>query len=504
MARALKLALCCTAVTALLAPPPKRITHTKPRAMGLAGPVDPAAALAVSTVSGDVRKAMTFGALFLSSALLHAAEVSITTLYPWKVKEFAEEERGKGIFTMLDRDITRVLSTVLIATTICNILSTAIFTEVVARRSRGSLRFISLATSGLTAATLFFGELIPKTIGVNNAEMTARLLCPPVGLLTRVVGPVGLKFAQLSKWVLRTCKLIDDEDSAEEVSEEELRLVVQSGTETEQGAMIGGVLDLQQRRVSEIMRPRVDVNALEKNCTSRELLHLVDETGHSRIPVYDDEIDRVVGVVNAKQLFRFLEQSSTPEDLDRVVLSNFIEPTYFVPETMAAWKVLEEMRRRRLHMAIVVDEHGGTAGVVTLEDILETVVGEIYDEDDEAEIELGDDVILNDDGSYDILGNANVDDLVAALALRDSEGNKPCDIMDVTTAAGFLCFHAGEIPAVDDHVIVHDHDFVVLEADERRVLRMKAVPLSMEGVLEPPGLNATVLSRTEEPVAAAR
>ena len=115
--------------------------------MGLAGPVDPAAALAVSTVTGDVRKAMTFGALFLSSALLHAAEVSITTLYPWKVKEFAEEERGKGIFTMLDRDITRVLSTVLIATTICNILSTAIFTEVVARRSRGSLRFISLATS---------------------------------------------------------------------------------------------------------------------------------------------------------------------------------------------------------------------------------------------------------------------------------------------------------------------------------------------------------------------
>ena len=93
MARAMKLALCCTAVTALLAPPPKRITHTKPRAMGLAGPVDPAAALAVSTVTGDVRKAMTFGALFLSSALLHAAEVSITTLYPWKVKEFAEEER---------------------------------------------------------------------------------------------------------------------------------------------------------------------------------------------------------------------------------------------------------------------------------------------------------------------------------------------------------------------------------------------------------------------------
>ena len=111
-------------------------------------------------------------------------------------------------------------------------------------------------------------------------------------------------------------------------------------------------------------------------------------------------------------------------------------------------------------------------------------------------------MILNDDGSYDILGNANVDDLVAALALRDSEGNKPCDIMDVTTAAGFLCFHAGEIPAVDDHVIVHDHDFVVLEADERRVLRMKAVPLSSDGVLEPPGLNATVLSRTEEPVAA--
>ena len=516
MPRLLTCAL-CAAASALVAPPP-RITRAPPRrAMGLAGPVDPvkaAAAAAGATIQGDVRKAAIFGALFLSSALLHAAEVSITTLYPWKVKEFAEGEETGGVFTMLDRDITRVLSTVLIVTTVCNILSTAIFTEMVARRSRGSLRFISLATSGLTAATLFFGELIPKTIGVNNAERTARLLCPSVGLLTRVIGPFGLKFAQLSKWVLRTCRLIDDDDSAEEVSEDEVRMVVggasaSGGLDTESGAMIGGVLDLQQRRVSEIMRPRVDVNALEKNSTSRELLHLVDETGHSRIPVYDDEIDRVVGVVNAKQLFRFLEQTAKPEDLDSVVLSSFIEPTYFVPETMAAWKVLEEMRRRRLHMAIVVDEHGGTAGVVTLEDILETVVGEIYDEDDEAEILLGDEVILNEDGSYDILGNANVDDVVAALALRDAEGNKPCDIMDVTTAAGFLCFHAGEIPAQDDHVIVHDHDFVVLESDERRVLRIRATPLNAQGVLEPlklPDLcanveNVTVLSR-EEPVAA--
>jgi len=446
--------------------------------MMMPAPAAAAGPIAKTTLEAEVRKLAIFGGLFLSSALLHAVEISITTLYPWKVKEFAEAEGPDSCFAMLDKDVTRVLTTVLVATTLCNIASTAIFADLVARHATGP-RSVAAATGALTALTLFFGELLPKTIGVSNAERTARLLGPPVGLMARLVGPLATGFAALSKWVIKTCGLGGD-DLSSAVSEEEVRMVVggasaSGGLEAGRGAMIGGVLDLQQRRVA--------VDALASTASARDLLRLVNATGHSRVPVYDDEIDNVVGVVNAKQLFAFLERrprKDVGETLDGASLGRFCEPTYFVPETMVAWKVLEEMRRRRTHMAIVVDEHGGTAGIVTLEDILETVVGEIYDEDDEPELELGDDVVRNADGSWALRGSANLEDTAAVLGFADVVD----DVPDVSTVAGFVCFHAGEIPAVGDHVVVYDFDFEIVDADERLVKSLRAVALDADGVID--------------------
>ena len=172
------------------------------------------------------------------------------------------------------------------------------------------------------------------------------------------------------------------------VSEEELRLIVMGakqsgGIETEEAKMVEGVLDLQDMRVSEVMKPRINVEALEANATLVEFMELVNATKYSRIPVYDTEIDQIMGVAIAKDLLVYALEK--PEALANVTVRELMEPTYFVPEFMVVQKVLEEMRRRRVHMAIVVDEYGGTAGVVTLEDILEEVVGEIYDEGDEQE-----------------------------------------------------------------------------------------------------------------------
>ena len=159
------------------------------------------------------------------------------------------------------------------------------------------------------------------------------------------------------------------------VTPEELRLLVtgardSGGIETEEAKMVEGVLDLQDMKVFEVMRPRVDVQALEANSSLAEFLRLVNATKYSRIPIYDEEIDRIMGVVIAKDILQFIGK---PVDLEEKKVEELMEPTYFVPETMAVQKVLEEMRKRRLHMAIVVDEYGGTAGIVTLEDILEEV-----------------------------------------------------------------------------------------------------------------------------------
>ena len=451
------------------------------------------------------RKIGTFGVLFLCSALLHAAEVAITTLYPWKVKEIADAEGPKSAFALLNKDVTRVLTTILVCTTFCNIVSTTLFADIAVRVCDGSARKLAYSTAGLTAMTLFFGELLPKAIGVNNAEPTARLLVPPINVMTKVLGPVATSFASLSKRVLRRLGLVSKNggDSANAVSEEELRLIVggaseSGGIETSEGTMIEGVLDLQDTRVSEIMQPRVNVKALERNETMLSFLDLVKATGHSRVPVYDDEIDKIIGVVNAKKLLRFLEKHDDDEDDESesakkakydpsaVLVGAFVDETYFVPETMLAWKVLEEMRKRRLHMAVVVDEHGGTAGMVTLEDILEVVVGEIYDEDDTERRDVSDFVDQVDAHTFVIKGAADLDDVADLLDLRTDEGG-PFDadsIPDVTTAAGFLCFHAGEIPALGDHVIVYNYDFEIIDADDRRIERILAVHLDAPGVLE--------------------
>lgn len=325
-------------------------------------PVSQAAAVAApATMRSLTRKVTAFGALFVASALLHAAEVAITTLYPWKVKELAAEEGPRSSFALLDRDITRVLTTILVATTLCTIGSTALYADVARSVCGGSARRLAYATAGLTALTLFFGELVPKALGVNNAERTARVLAPPINALALVFGPVSTAFARLSKAVLRGAGLSVGDDLATAVSAGELRLTVggaatSGGIDDEEGTMIAGVLDLQETRVGEFMKPRVEVHALDRSASMVDLLRLVNATGHSRVPVYEEEIDRVVGVVNAKKLLKFLGRSARSESLRDANLTAFVEPTYFVPETMVAWKVLEEMRRRRLHMAIVVDE----------------------------------------------------------------------------------------------------------------------------------------------------
>jgi CBS domain containing-hemolysin-like protein len=379
--------------------------------------------------------------LFVTLALLHAAEIAITTLYPWKVREFAEEEEklGKmGTFKILNEDITRVLTTILVASTTCSIFATTVFTHLVA--SCFGVRGERYGALALTCLTLFFVELLPKSIGVTNAEAVARAMVPPINIMSAVVSPLGISLSWLAKKTL-TLLGLKGKDSGSMISDSQLRLIVtgarDSGTiDRGEQEMIQGVLDLQNQRVKEIMRPRVEIIAVPKDMSVASVLGVVRESGYSRIPVYDGEIDNIVGIVLAKSVLDFFVKGVlVDEDVIRKIRDNsgssldeekvengskvyptdipfgnngndkryvktltgqeltsrmqttisdaeLIESCYFVPETANGWSVLQEMRRRRVHMAVVVDEFGGTEGLVSLEDIVEEVVGEIYDEDD--------------------------------------------------------------------------------------------------------------------------
>lgn len=389
---------------------------------GTKGPVAPMSRKDIISVGG------LFSVLFVGLALLHAAEIAITTLYPWKVREFAEEEEklGKqGVFKILNEDITRVLTTILVASTTCSIFATTVFTHLVASvfGARGE-RYGALA---LTCLTLFFVELLPKSIGVTNAESVARVMTPPINIISAVVSPLGISLTWLAKKTLSLLGL-KDKDSGDSISDSQLRLIVtgarDSGTiDTGEQEMIQGVLELQTQRVKEIMKPRVEIIAVPKEMSVASVLAIVRESGYSRIPVYDGEIDNIVGIVLAKSVLDFFvkgvlvdedvirkirgddvpvvedaeDETEQPKPFAQKLLTGvelttrmsksisdagLIESCYFVPETANGWSVLQEMRKRRVHMAVVVDEFGGTEGLVSLEDIVEEVVGEIYDEDD--------------------------------------------------------------------------------------------------------------------------
>jgi len=232
--------------------------------------------------------------------------------------------------------------------------------------------------------------------------------------------------------------------------------------------MIEGVLDLQRSQVQQIMTPRVELVAIEAESSLVDLLAIAREFKYSRVPVYNQTIDEITGVVLSRELLEFAESGA---DLRGVNVSSIMEEVEFVPESMSVMNALKQMRRQRLHMMVVVDEFGGTSGVITLEDILETLVGEIYDEDDEVEAQEDTGaIVLQEDGSFKIDGMADLELTCERLQLTVPEET----LAEFSTLSGFLCHVAGEIPNQDDVLLVDGLRFEVLEADERRLLLVRA------------------------------
>lgn len=412
--------------------------------------------------------------LFAIGAALASAETAITTLWPWKVRELAEREGPKSPFAALEADLTRFLTTILVSTTSATVFSTAIATELAGHVFGASA--VAYVTAGLTVVFLFIGEILPKALAVHAPAKVARIMVPVISTLSVIVYPVGKLLAWLSTQILRLLNL--PMESNAKVSEEELRLIVagadRSGSiEKYESQIIHNVLDLEDTDVREIMCPRVDMVAISSDYSLSKLLALEAESRYSRMPVYEDSVDNIVGVAMAKSLLRYLKEDA--ELLDSTMVSEIMDPPFFVPESMSVWIALEEMRKRRLHMAIVVDEYGGTAGLITLEDILEEVVGEIYDEDDDYEAESSL-VKKGDDGQLIIDGQADLEKVGKALDMELTEE----DLHDFGTISGFLVAQMGGIPDVDDVVRFKNIKFTVTEADDRRIKSVRAELLSEE------------------------
>ncbi|HTG42793.1 MAG TPA: hemolysin family protein [Methylomirabilota bacterium] len=263
-----------------------------------------------------------------------------------------------------------------------------------------------IVTILLALFTIVFAELVPKTLALANAERVAIALSLPIEFLARALSPL---IALLTGLTATIARLFGANVSNEaQITAEELRLIVERGgeqgvLEAEEEQMINAVIELGSRRVHEVMIPRIDIAAMPATATFDEAISTFVEEGHSRVPVYDDSVDEIVGILYAKDLLPFLKGSAT----ERPGLRSLLRTPVFAPESMSVDDLLHEFQRRKVHIAIVLDEYGGTAGLVTIEDLLEEIVGEIQDEYDTEEPMI---VKISDDEAR-VDGRADVDDV---------------------------------------------------------------------------------------------
>ncbi len=405
-------------------------------------------------------------ALFALSAFFSASETAITTLWPWKVKELAEEEGGSGPFSLLERDITRFLTTILVGNNLVNIAATALVTDL-ATKAFGDAG-VGIATGAMTFLVLFFGEITPKSLAVHHADRIARIVIRPIYWLSILLYPIGRFFTWASTLILRALGLEPRHEPL--VTEDELRLILagaeRSGAiEEAEEDMIQGVLELGETQVKEIMVPRVEIVAVQADASLREFLDLVREYRFSRYPIYEENIDHIIGIALIKDLLDYVDDGR----LEEVRVRAIAHDAYFVPESMPVWNLLRELRRRKMHMAIVVDEFGGTAGLVTLEDVIEEIIGEIYDETDELE----QDIKKLADGAFLIDAQTPLDDVADALKTEFPDG-------EYETLSGFLYDRFGYIPKEGEVTEHGDWRFLIAEADERKVTLVRAEPKPRE------------------------
>ncbi len=333
---------------------------------------------------------------------------------------------------------------------------------------RGTAQGLSLilVTILLALFTIVFAELVPKTLALANAERFAITLSLPIEFLARALGPVIASLTWITSKV--TGLFGANVTSEQQITAEELRLIVERGgeqgiLEAEEEQMINAVIELGSQRVHEVMVPRIAMVTLPATATLDEAIDTVIEEGHSRIPVYEDRIDEIVGILYAKDLLPFLKGSAD----ERPSVRSILRTPVFVPESMTVDDLLHELQRRKVHLAIVLDEYGGTAGLVTIEDLLEEIVGEIQDEYDEEEPMIVQ--VTEDEARVD--GRASVDDLEElfdiSLGLEDED--------EYDTIGGLIYHRIGGVPKPGDRVETNGLTLTVETTNGKRVGKVLVV-----------------------------
>jgi putative hemolysin len=417
--------------------------------------------------------------LILINGVFVAAEIALVSIRPSRVDQLVDEgRRGALRVRRLTRDPGRFLAVIQLAITFIGFLASAFAGVSLALTlsqflvgfgiDSGPATAIALlfVTLILALFTIVFGELVPKTLALAHPEGFALTLSRPVDLLGRLLRPVVAMLTAATRGVARAFGV--EVTGQSQISTEELKLIVERGgeqgiLEAEEEQMIHAVIELGERRLHEVMVPRIAMVALPASASFDDAIDRVVSEGHSRIPVYESTVDEIVGILYAKDLLPFLK-SDVPEHPS---MRSLLRTPVFVPESMTIDDLLHEFQRRKVHIAIVLDEYGGTAGLVTIEDLLEEIVGEIQDEYDVEEPMLVS--ITEHEARVD--GRASIDDLLELfdieMALEDED--------EYDTVGGLIYHRVGGIPEPGDEVRVNGLRLTVESTDGRRVGKVLVV-----------------------------
>lgn len=399
--------------------------------------------------------------LVMCSAYFSATETAFTSLNTIRMKTWAENGDKRAARALaLEQDYDKLLSSILIGNNIVNItattISTLLFTKIFVTYGA------TISTVVITIVVLIFGEISPKSVAKEFPERFAMFSAPILRVIILVLTPLNFLFSMWKKLLSKIFKPSGDDG----ITEEELMGIVdqaesEGGLDAHEGDLIRASIEFNELDVSDILTPRVDLVAVDEESTMQEVGALFVENGYSRLPVYHETIDNIIGVIHQKDFYKARVRGE-----DRLAMIK--SPVVYTTPNTKIFKLLRILQMNKVHMAVVVDEYGGTEGIVTLEDILEELVGEIWDEHDEVTEFLH----KQPDGSYNIDCTTDLDDMYDLFEIKGE--------CEASTVSGWVLEQIDRIPKQGDHFIAEGLEVTVTAVDNRRVMEINVKPVPQE------------------------
>ena len=399
--------------------------------------------------------------LLIGSGFFSASETSLMSLSKIRIRHMKEEGvKGAKLVANLTEDSNKLLSTILVGNNIVNIaatsISTALFTSLIPGASG-----VAVATALMTVLVLLFGEITPKTIAANNSEKVAIFVSRPIKVIIFILRPVVWVFNLVTGLIFKILG-VKDKGNQPYITEEELKTMVnvsheEGVLEIEERQIINNVFQFGDMQAKEAMVQRLDMIAIDSEDNYEQIINMFKTEKLSRMPVYNESIDDIVGILNIKDII-FLSD----EEIENFDIKNYMREPFFTYEFKKITQLLEEMKIEKSQMAIVVDEYGGTSGLITLEDLIEVIVGDIEDEYDEEEEEIQ--VIKEDE--YVVDGSIKITDVNDLIGVRlESE--------EFDSIGGYIIGHLRRLPEEHEVIEVDNIKFCIESLDKNRIKKVR-------------------------------